>query len=70
MDANKLDIKVSSYSEDYVNMILLEYNDSDELENTISFLSLRHCGFLNMLDDFLLRCGVSRSEIRYEIGKY
>lgn len=32
--------------------------NNPETESKITFMSIRHSGFLNMLDDYLLRCGV------------
>lgn len=34
------------------------YCDNPATESTMAFMALRHHGFLNMLDDYLLKCGV------------
>lgn len=32
--------------------------DNLETETKLSYMGFRHCGVLNMLDDYLLKCGV------------
>jgi len=64
LDANKLDIEVSHYTSGYHNLISLEYAVNEELENKMTYMSIKHSGFLNMIDDFLLKCGVYPEHLR------
>lgn len=40
-------------------VIFISYPLDSEDSTKISFMSLIHAGFINMLDDYLLKCGVS-----------
>ncbi len=41
-------------------LVQLSYDELDlETSNTLAFMSLRHLGMGNMLDDFLIKCGIS-----------
>jgi hypothetical protein len=60
--ANKLDVKISEYHYRYNERnhkyIELVWDDTSETGVQISYMSMVHMGFLNMLDDFLLKCNV------------
>lgn len=45
----------------------IEYEDNSETAVSISFMSIKHLGFENMLFDYLIRCGLDPSYI--PIGK-
>jgi len=47
----------------YHKVIEIEYND-DDTSSAIIYMSMRHSGFKNMLDDYLLKCGVSPWELQ------
>lgn len=38
--------------------ITLEYEDDSDTAMSITFMSVRHLGFENMLCDYLIRCGI------------
>lgn len=53
----KVDIRGTNHS-----FIHLACHDEDTMEK-ITFMSLRHSGFLNMFDDYLMKCGVTHNEL-------
>lgn len=62
--ANNLDdVEISTYTkkmgELLYNLISIGYNDKSESAEKIVYMSLRHLGFQNMLDSYLIQCGVS-----------
>jgi hypothetical protein len=69
--ANKLEnVKVSEYHRQYNGKnhkyIEISWDDNSETGVQISFMSVVHMGFLNMLDDFLLKCGVNAENLGSE----
>jgi hypothetical protein len=69
--ANKLEnVKLSEYHRPYNGenhkYIEISWDDNSETGVQISFMSVVHMGFLNMLDDFLLKCGVDVQNIGAE----
>lgn len=71
--ANDLkDVYITSYPETYFEgtedeivykMLSLTFYSNTETSEQITFMSMRHAGFLNMINDFLLKCGVSAFEL-------
>ena len=41
----------------------LKYEENSETELNITFMSMKHLGFENMLCDYLIKCGISPSLI-------
>ena len=41
----------------------LEYEENSDTELSITFMSMKHLGFENMLCDYLIKCGISPSLI-------
>jgi len=39
-------------------MVIQLESKYEPTSHSLTFMGLRHCGILNMLDDFLLKCGV------------
>ena len=48
-------------------LTLIEYEENSDTDITITFMSIRHLGFENMLCDYLKRCGIEHGMI--PIGK-
>lgn len=63
MEACNLDVKVNDYTKNVGNvkytLIELEYEDDSDTAFTISVMSLKNCGLRNMLEDYLIKCGIS-----------
>lgn len=62
--ANELpNVNISTYAkeEKYMhNFIELSFDDNDEdTSSQLMYMSIRHAGFENMLEHYLLKCGVS-----------
>jgi hypothetical protein len=72
LKANELDADISCEIDRNLNQqtIKISYNEENEdLCSKITYMSLRHLGFLNMLDDFLLKCGVEPYRLRHPVSK-
>lgn len=54
IDVHELEIDINGYKH---KVIAVSFNDDNELK--ISIMSLRHSGFKNMLEDYLLKCGIN-----------
>jgi hypothetical protein len=65
--ANELDINIKDMSAYPYGKIILHYEDDSDTAYTITFMSVKHLGFENMLCDYLIKCGISPSLI--PIGK-
>ena len=65
--ANNLDINIMDMSAYPYGKIILLYEDNSETAITMSFMSMKHLGFENMLCDYLIKCGTPPSLI--PIGK-
>ena len=67
--ANNLIVTCSEGEPDAYNrtLTILEYEDDSDTAISITFMSVRHLGFENMLCDYLIRCGIMPSRIA--IGK-
>ena len=61
--ANDLDVKIQDMTAYPHGKIILEYEDNSETAYSITFMSVRHLGFENMLCDYLIRCGIMPSRI-------
>ena len=73
LKANELDADISYEGNIALNRqtINISYNEENEdLCSKITYMSLRHLGFINMLDDFLLKCGVSPYMLRHSVSNY
>jgi len=72
LKANELDADIFCEIDRNLNRqtIKISYNEKNEdLCSKITYMSLRHLGFLNMLDDFLLKCGVEPYRLRHSVSK-
>lgn len=57
-------MKVDFYTNGYTNLIEILYDELDDNTcNKITYMALVHAGFQNMLEDYLLKCGVSIYDI-------
>lgn len=65
--ANELDVTVQDMSAYPYGKIVLHYEDDSDTACTITFMSIKHLGFENMLCDYLIKCGITPSLI--PIGK-
>lgn len=65
--ANDLIVNCSLREEGSKNLITFTFEDNSETALAITFMSVRHLGFENMLVDYLIRCDVPRNLI--SIGK-
>jgi hypothetical protein len=67
--ANQLDVICEERIEQMPlrSMVTLQYEDNSETAMMITFMSIRHLGFENMLCDYLTKCGVPAALI--PIGK-
>lgn len=61
--ANNLEVECTVRQEGSKNLIIFEYEDDSETALAITFMSVRHLGFENMLVDYIVRCGYSLSMI-------
>jgi hypothetical protein len=63
--ANNLQVTCSLLDDKTNNLklITLEYEDNSETALAITFMSIRHLGFENMLVDYLIKCGAPRNLI-------
>lgn len=68
-EANKLDVMCQERIElsPPRSMINLVFEDNSPTAYSITFMSVRHLGFENMLCDYLIKCGISSSLI--SVGK-
>lgn len=58
--ANNLELRLSTIDENVENPKLrITYEDNSDTAFQITFMSMRHLGFENMLCDYLIRCGVA-----------
>lgn len=64
-EANQLlNVTINEYSKQIRSsshkMIEIMYDDEDsETSSKITYMSIVHCGLQNMLDDYLMKCGVN-----------
>jgi hypothetical protein len=63
--ANNLDVTIRDMTAYPNGKIILEYEDNSETAYSITFMSVRHLGFENMLCDYLIKCGVPVSRISH-----
>jgi len=61
-DAEVLEVLLEERNKEYPVLEII-CHDPDS-EHTLTFLGLRNCGIQNMLDDYLMRCGVPAREIQ------
>ena len=61
--ANDLNVEIEDKSAYPFGKITLIYEDDSETALSITFMSVRHLGFENMLCDYLIRCGIPVSLI-------
>ena len=59
--ANELDLTFNSNGQH----VEIEYNDDSDTASKIMYMSIVHCGFLNMIYDYLKKCGVDMSVVSY-----
>lgn len=57
-NANNLDVEIQDMRAYPFGKIILNYDGDSETAYAITMLSVKHCGFENMLCDFLIKCGV------------
>lgn len=55
--ANNLDVRCEIRSGEGSNKITFEYDDNSDTDLAISYMSIKHLGFENMLCDYLVRLG-------------
>lgn len=55
--ANDLAVSCSILQGDISNLITLEYENDSDTALQITYMSMKHLGFENMLCDYLKRCG-------------
>jgi hypothetical protein len=65
--ANELDVAIEDMRAYPNGKVILHYEDDSDTATTITFMSIKHLGFENMLCDYLIKCGISPSMI--PIGK-
>lgn len=58
-------IYVCSPRKDNQQFLDIEFEDDSDTAINISFMSVKHLGFENMLVDYLKRCGIPRETIAY-----
>jgi hypothetical protein len=68
-EANELpDVRIYTYNKQIGmfahRMIEVAYENNSDTAEKITFMSMIHAGFLNMLDDYLMKCGVSVWELQ------
>ena len=57
--ANDLEVAIEDRTGyEYPGHAILHYEDDSDTAYGITFLSIRHLGFENMLCDYLMRCGI------------
>lgn len=62
--ANELDVTIQDMSAyEYPKHAVLYYEDESDTATAITYMSLKHLGFENMLCDYLIRCDISPSLI-------
>ncbi len=66
--ANELEVAVDEPLDNTDNFravehMVLRYEDDSDTALKITFMSMRHLGFENMLCDYLIKCGVDKSSI-------
>ena len=66
--ANDLVVKIEDKSAYPFGKIILMYEDNSDTAFGITFMSVKHLGFENMLCDYLIRCGIPASLIH--CGKF
>ncbi len=58
-EANELDVSLDNPAGKHTHgHIVISYEDNSETVYCITAMSVKHCGFENMLHHFLIRCGV------------
>lgn len=67
LKANNLDLAIKDMDAYPYGKITLECEDNSDAAYTITFMSVKHLGFENMLCDYLIKCGVPPNII--SIGK-
>jgi hypothetical protein len=65
--ANELNVDIEDMTAYPYGKVILHYEDDSETACSITFMSIKHLGFENMLCDYLIKCGISPSLI--PIGK-
>jgi len=67
-EANELYVKCQeNIIDEHSHFTSLHYEDNTDTAYKITFMSIRHLGFENMLCDYLINCGVQSSRI--SVGK-
>src|SRR5271165_4843068 len=61
--ANELDVKFSTYSAGICPQILITYEEDSDTGIKITYMCYVHLGIINMLFDYLIRCGIMPSLI-------
>lgn len=61
--ANELDVTIEDRRAYPNGKVILHYEDNSDTATTITFMSIKHLGFENMLCDYLIKCGISPSLI-------
>ncbi|HEY6435346.1 MAG TPA: hypothetical protein VIY47_02035, partial [Ignavibacteriaceae bacterium] len=57
--ANELDISCKMRKDGPTKeMVNLIYEEGSDTESAMTFLGIKHLGFKNMLDDYLIKCGI------------
>lgn len=68
--ANNLVLKFESrhITEPIRESTIILYEEDSETDTAITFMSIRHLGFQNMLHDYLIRCGID--PVMIPVGKF
>jgi hypothetical protein len=61
--ANELDVHIQDMTAYPYGKIILHYVDGSDTAITITFMSMKHLGFENMLCDYLIKCGIPAASI-------
>jgi hypothetical protein len=56
--ANELNVTIQDMKAYPYGKIILHYEDDSDTACTITFMSIKHLGFENMLCDYLIKCGI------------
>jgi hypothetical protein len=56
--ANNLEVNFIARDSGLGKQVSITYDENSDTALSITMLAMKHAGFLNMLDDFLIRCGI------------
>ncbi len=56
--ANNLEVNFIARDNGLRKLVSITYDGNSDTALSITMLSVKHAGFLNMLDDYLIKCGI------------